>query len=78
MHYTSSTNHGYMCKSAKLRSMLDSIEKSLPILNKYIEDEPDSWQVSLSGLMSAKGYLLSRSSRNIDNFEEVLFTAGWS
>ncbi|TGO62801.1 hypothetical protein BCON_0017g00420 [Botryotinia convoluta] len=55
------------------------VEMPLPavVSKNYIEDLPEIWHESLTGLMNALGFLRSRCARNVKNPEEVLFAIEW-
>ncbi|KAF7881002.1 uncharacterized protein EAF02_006893 [Botrytis sinoallii] len=55
------------------------VEMPLParVSKNYIEDLPEIWHESLTGLMYAPGFLRSRCARNVKNAEEVLFAIEW-
>lgn len=54
------------------------VEMPLPavVSKNYIEDLPEIWHESLTGLMNAPGFLRSRCARNVKSPEEVLFAIG--
>ncbi|TEY33900.1 hypothetical protein BOTCAL_0655g00030 [Botryotinia calthae] len=43
------------------------------VLKRYVDDLPETWHESLTGLMNAPGFLSSRCARNTKTLQKVLF-----